>query len=163
MTFIKKKTYEQHDNEEGSFYKSSVTPIKLNRYLENELQVDICIIGGGLTGVSSALNLAKNGFSVALCEARKIGWGASGRNGGQLGIGMRKEQSLIEKKLGFEYAKELWLLGLEAVSETTKLISDYKIQCALQKGVISAGYYKKNKEDFLFEIDHMQKYYNFSG
>ena len=163
MTFIKKITYEQHDNEEGSFYKSSVNHFIGSGYLNNYLEVDVCVIGGGLTGVSSALNLAKKGFSVALCEARTIGWGASGRNGGQLGIGMRKEQSLIEKKLGFEYAKELWILGLEAVSETTKLISDYKINCALQKGVISAGYYKKNKEDFLFEIDHMQKYYNFSG
>ena len=96
--------------------------------------------------MSSALNLAKKGFSVALCEARTIGWGASGRNGGQLGIGMRKEQSLIEKKLGFEYAKELWLLGLEAVSETTKLISDYNIQCALQKGIIYAGFSNKNSK-----------------
>jgi len=163
MTSIKKITYEQHDNEEGSFYRSSVKPLKFIGYLENYLEVDICIIGGGLTGVSSALNLVRKGYSVALCEARTIGWGASGRNGGQLGIGMRKEQSLIEKKLGFEYAKELWKLGLEAVSETTKLISDYNIQCALQKGVISAGFFKKNKEHFLFEIDHMQKYYNFKG
>jgi len=127
MSINKKNTFELHDNEEGSFYKNSVNPFKDSGYLNNYLEVDVCIIGGGLTGVSSALNLAKKGFSVALCEARTIGWGASGRNGGQLGIGMRKEQSLIEKKLGFEYAKELWLLGLEAVIETTKLISDYKI------------------------------------
>ena len=79
------------------------------------------------------------GYSVALCEARILGWGASGRNGGQLGIGMRKDQFFIEKKLGFEHAKELWNIGLEAVSETTKLISKYNIQCALQKGVIHAG------------------------
>ena len=163
MTLIKKITYEQHDNEEGSFYRSSVKPFKYSGYLENYLEVDVCIVGGGLTGVSSALNLVRKGYSVALCEARTIGWGASGRNGGQLGIGMRKEQSLIEKKLGFECAKELWKLGLEAVSETTKLISDYNIQCALQKGVISAGFFKKNKEHFLHEIDHMQKYYNFKG
>ena len=107
MTFIKKITYEQHDNEEGSFYKSSVNPFKGSGYLNNYLEVDVCIIGGGLTGVSSALNLAKKGFSVALCEARTIGWGASGRNGGQLGIGMRKEQSLIEKKLRIYFQKVL--------------------------------------------------------
>ena len=99
MSINKKNTFEQHDNEEGSFYKNSVNPFKDSGYLNNYLAVDVCIIGGGLTGVSSALNLAKKGFSVALCEARTIGWGASGRNGGQLGIGMRKEQSLIEKKL----------------------------------------------------------------
>ena len=68
--------------------------------MENNIDVDVCVIGGGLTGVSSALNLKKKGFSVLLLEARTLGWGASGRNGGQLGIGMRKEQSIIEKKLG---------------------------------------------------------------
>ena len=51
MTFIKKRTYEQHDNEEGSFYKSSVKPFKGSGYLDNYLEVEICIIGGGLKGV----------------------------------------------------------------------------------------------------------------
>ena len=69
MSINKKNTFEQHDNEEGSFYKSSVNPFKGSGYLNNYLEVDVCIIGGGLTGVSSALNLAKKGFSVALCEA----------------------------------------------------------------------------------------------
>ena len=110
MTFIKKKTYEQHDNEEGSFYKSSVKPFEFSERLENNLDIDLCVVGGGLTGISSALNLAREGYSVALCEARTLGWGASGRNGGQLGIGMRKDQFFIEKKLGFEHAKELWNL-----------------------------------------------------
>ena len=159
----KKKTYEQHDNEEGSFYKDSIKPFKFSETLKSNLDIDICVVGGGLTGISSALNLAKKGYSIALCEARTLGWGASGRNGGQLGIAMRKDQFVIEKRLGFELAKELWNLGLEAVTETTKLISEYNIQCALQKGVISAGFSKQNRDDFHLEIDHMQKYYNFEG
>jgi gamma-glutamylputrescine oxidase len=163
MTFIKKKTYEQHDNEEGSFYKNSVKPFEFSERLENNLDIDLCVVGGGLTGISSALNLAMKGYSVALCEARILGWGASGRNGGQLGIGMRKDQFFIEKKLGFEHAKELWNIGLEAVSETTKLISKYNIQCALQKGVIHAGFSKRNRDDFHFEIEHMHKHYNYDG
>jgi gamma-glutamylputrescine oxidase len=163
MTFSKKKTYEQHDNEEGSFYKNSVKPFEFSKRLENNLDIDLCVVGGGLTGISSALNLAREGYSVALCEARTLGWGASGRNGGQLGIGMRKDQFFIEKKFGFEQAKELWNLGLEAVSETTKLISKYNIQCALQKGVIHAGFSKRNMDDFHFEIDHMHKHYNYDG
>ena len=163
MSFIKKKTYEQHDNEEGSFYKDSIKPFKFSETLKSNLDIDICVVGGGLTGISSALNLAKKGYSIALFEARTLGWGASGRNGGQLGIAMRNDQFVIEKRLGFELAKELWNLGLEAVSETTKLISEYNIQCALQKGVISAGFSKQNRDDFHLEIDHMQKYYNFEG
>ena len=145
MIFNKKNTYEQHDNEKDSYYISSVNPLNSIDLLDQDISVDICVIGGGFTGVSSALNLAKKGYSIALCEARTLGWGASGRNGGQLGIAMRKDQFVIEKRLGFELAKELWNLGLEAVSETTKLISKYNIQCALQKGVVSAGFFKKNK------------------
>ena len=95
MNLIKKNTYEQHDNEQGSFYKSSVKPFKNSEILENNLNEEICIIGGGLTGISSALHLAKKGYSVSLFEARKIGWGASGRNGGHFGIGMRKDQKFL--------------------------------------------------------------------
>ena len=60
---------------------------------------------------------------------------------------MRKDQRTIEKKLGFNHAKELWNIGLEAVDVSKKLISDYKIDCNLQKGVISAGYYKNDRDD----------------
>ena len=120
--FNKNKTYEQHDNEKISFYRSSVEDLNSQDDLLTDINVDICVIGGGLTGISTALNLSKNGYSVALCEARKIGWGASGRNGGQLGIGMRKDQYTVEKMLGFDHAKELWNLGLESVDEVKKLI-----------------------------------------
>ena len=159
--FNKKNTYEQHDNENGSFYKSSIKPYNSSDLLNENLEVDVCVVGGGLTGVSSALNLAKKGYSVAICESRLIGWGASGRNGGQLGIGMRKDQPYIEKKLGFDNAKELWKIGLESVEEALKLISEYNISCNLQNGVISAGCFETDIKDFDNEINHLEKYYNF--
>ena len=55
-------------------------------------RADVCIVGGGYTGLSSALHLAERGYDVVLLEARKPGWGASGRNGGQLCSGQRKDQ-----------------------------------------------------------------------
>ena len=163
MQTNKKNTFEQHDNELGSYYQSSIKALNLPRFIDDDLNVDICVIGGGLTGIASSYFLAKNGYSVALFEARRLGWGASGRNGGQLGIGMRKDQRLIEKILGFDHANELWKLGLEAVQETKKFISKHNINCNLQKGVISAGFFNKDKSEFLFDIDHMNKYYNFNG
>ena len=144
MLFNKKKTYEQHDNEKESYYRHSIKPYSSEDFLEDYLEVDICIVGGGLTGVSSALNLVNKGYSVALCESRLIGWGASGRNGGQLGNGMRKDQFFLEKKLGFETAREFWNFGLEAVQYSIDLINKYKIDCNLQNGVISAGCFKKD-------------------
>ena len=129
--FNKNQTYEQHDNEKISFYRSSVEDLNSQDQLTSDIDVDICVIGGGLTGISSAINLSKKGYSVILCEARKIGWGASGRNGGQLGIGMRKDQFTIEKKLGLRHAKELWSLGLEAVEDVKNLIKENEIDCHL--------------------------------
>ena len=163
MPLNKKNTFEQHDNEIANFYRSSVNFINFSNKLESNFIVDVCVIGGGLTGVSSALNLAKKGYKVAIVEARKIGWGASGRNGGQLGIGMRRDQLFLEKKLGKNHAKELWNLGLEAVEEVKDLIKKYKINCALVPGVLNAGYYKKDERAFLNEIEHMQKNYNFDN
>ena len=161
--FNKNRTYEQHDNEKISFYRSSVEDLNSQDHLTSDIDADICIIGGGLTGISSAINLSKKGYSVILCEARKIGWGASGRNGGQLGIGMRKDQYTIEQKLGLSHAKELWNLGLEAVDQAINLINEHKINCHLANGVMSAACFEKDIDEYKFEIEHMSKYYNFEG
>ena len=161
--FNKNQTYEQHDNEKISFYRSSVEDLNSQDQLTSDIDVDICIIGGGLTGISSAINLSKKGYSVILCEARKIGWGASGRNGGQLGIGMRKDQFTIEKKLGLKHAKELWSLGLEAVEDVKNLIKENEIDCHLVNGVMSTACFEKDIDEYKFEIEHMAKNYDFEG
>ena len=161
--FNKNQTYEQHDNEKISFYRSSVEDLNSQDQLTSDIDVDICVIGGGLTGISSAINLSKKGYSVILCEARKIGWGASGRNGGQLGIGMRKDQFTIEKKLGLKHAKELWSLGLEAVEDVKNLIKENEIDCHLVNGVMSTACFERDIDEYKFEIDHMAKNYDFEG
>ena len=163
MIFNKKNTYEQHDNEKGSFYKSSIKPLNSNDKLDQDLNIDICIIGGGLTGMSTALNLSKKGYSVALCEAKNIGSGASGRNGGQLGIGMRKDQFYLEKKLGKIHARGLWDLGIEAVDETLNLIKKNNINCSLVNGILSAGCFDNDYKYFDLELNHLLKYYNFKN
>ena len=161
--FNKNQTYEQHDNEKISFYRSSVEDLNSQDQFTSDIDVDICVIGGGLTGISSAINLSKKGYSVILCEARKIGWGASGRNGGQLGIGMRKDQFTIEKKLGLKHAKELWSLGLEAVEDVKNLIKENEIDCHLVNGVMSTACFEKDINEYKFEIEHMAKNYDFEG
>ena len=158
----KKPTYEQHDNENINYYQQSVNDLKLKYHDLDDSKIDICIIGGGLTGVSSALYLSKKGYNVTLLEARKIGWGASGRNGGQLGGGLRKEQKILEKKLGFNHALELWKLGQEAVQEVKNNIKNYSIDCDLVNGVLTAGYFKDDDKYFQDEINHMAKKYNYN-
>ena len=79
--------------------------------LNGEHDVDVCIIGGGYTGLSSALYLANEGVNVVLVESNKIASGASGANGGQVSGGMRRDQFYLEKALGFQKAKALWCIG----------------------------------------------------
>ena len=66
----------------SSFYAASADSIKNHSRLENEVSADVCVIGGGFTGLSTALHLCEQGKDVVLLEAEKISWGASGRNGG---------------------------------------------------------------------------------
>ena len=162
FSFNKKPTYEQHDNEKSNYYQFSSTKVEVNNLLNENLKVDVCIIGGGLTGISSAFYLAKKGYKVVVLEARKIGWGASGRNGGQLTGGLRKEQKILEKKLGINRALELWKMGLEAVDEVKNNINKFQIDCDLINGVLTAGYYKDDDRYFQDEIEHMNKNYNYS-
>jgi gamma-glutamylputrescine oxidase len=163
MFSTKKNTYKQHHNENISFYRESSGFLGIKNKLESIYQVDICIVGGGLTGVSTALNLMGKGYSVAILEANYIGSGASGRNGGQLGVGMRKDQSFLEKKFGLSDSKNLWDLGLESVKNVTDLIKKYNIDCALRPGIMHVGNNKKDYKFFIEEIDHMQSVYNYSG
>ena len=163
MFTTKKRTFNQHDNEKESFYKFSAPNFPNQIKLNENISTDVCIIGGGLTGISSALNLSNQGLSITILEANKVGSGASGRNGGQLGIGMRKDQFYLEKKFGIEKAKFFWKIGLDAVSNVVNLIEKYKIDCALRQGVLHVGNTKKDYKYFQDEIEHMQKNYNYNN
>ena len=92
-----------------SYYTASIDNNLSFEKLSEDVQADICIIGGGFTGISSALHLAKSGFKVVL-EAHQPGYGASGRNGGHVGIGQRVDQFYLEKSLVWQKQK---LLGYE--------------------------------------------------
>ena len=73
---------------------------------------------------------------MVLLEAEKVGWGASGRNGGHVGVGQRKSQSELESLFGLEKAKTFWQFGLEAVDLVADLITKHSIQCDLKKGIL---------------------------
>jgi gamma-glutamylputrescine oxidase len=101
---------------------------------------DVCVVGGGLTGLSAALHLAERGYQVVLLERRRIAWGASGRNGGQLHSGQRRDQRYLEKHFGNELAKTLWDLAEEAKSEVRERIARHAIDCELTPGVLHAAH-----------------------
>ena len=97
-----------------SWYAATAQPRPPFASLKGEARADVCIIGGGYTGLSAALHLAELGRSVVLLEAHRVGFGASGRNGGQLGSGQRVEQPDLEQMVDPAHAKHLWEMGEDA-------------------------------------------------
>ncbi|MDC1286471.1 FAD-binding oxidoreductase [Gammaproteobacteria bacterium] len=128
------------DKSDSNDYPDSYYHASCNRSIEltaldGSRRADVCIIGGGYTGLSSALHLAERGYDVVLLEARKPGWGASGRNGGQLSSGQRKDQDELSKMVGADAARELWELAEAAKDLAKNLIRKHRIDCDLKPGI----------------------------
>lgn len=122
------------DQHAASYYAASSHPQPDYPALQGELKVDVCVVGGGFSGLNTAIELAERGLSVVLLEARKIGWGASGRNGGQLirGVGHGVEQ--FRPVVGDEGVRQLKLMGLEAVEIVRQRVERHGIDCDLKWG-----------------------------
>ncbi len=101
--------------------------------LAGEVEAEICVVGGGLAGLSTALSLAERGKAVALVEARRIGWGASGRNGGFLSPGFACDMAGIIERVGLDRARELYRLSAEAVATVKTRIREHGIDCELRE------------------------------
>src|SRR5215470_2511574 len=99
---------------EGSYYEATVRRERERAPLKGDQRFDVCVIGGGYTGLSTALHLRARGLRVAVLERERVGAGASGRNGGQVITGQRVDQDALERKYGETRARELWDLALEA-------------------------------------------------
>lgn len=128
--------------------------------LEEDIVVDVCIIGAGYTGLSSALHLAERGYQVAVLEAERVAWGASGRNGGQCSIGQRLPQEELEKRFGREEARRLWDLAAEAVGTVRELIERFAIDCDLKRGNLQAAAKSSDAAWYRRHADHMQQNYD---
>ncbi|MDH3450625.1 MAG: FAD-binding oxidoreductase, partial [Gammaproteobacteria bacterium] len=128
------------DRSDSSDYPDSYYLATKNREIEfaaldGSQRADVCVIGGGYTGLSSALHLARRGYDVVLLEARKPGWGASGRNGGQLCSGQRKDQLALTEMVGADAARRFWELAEAAKNTARELIAEHGIDCDLKPGI----------------------------
>ncbi|MBE9537498.1 MAG: FAD-binding oxidoreductase [Proteobacteria bacterium] len=129
--------------------------------LQGETTADVCIIGGGYTGLSAAIHLRERGYSVVLLEANKVGWGASGRNGGHVGMGQRADQDKLEAMLGMEHAQALWKIAVEAVDTVTDLIERFDISCELKQGNLHVATRAGENTELQAHAEHLNKVYNY--
>ena len=124
---------EQRQEHTGSYYAASANEKTAYPALAGTYRADICIVGGGFSGVSTALTLAERGYSVALLEANRIGWGASGRNGGQIihgGLGLDK----IQAQHGDAIADAVWAMKWRGNDIIRERVKKYGIECDLKDG-----------------------------
>jgi gamma-glutamylputrescine oxidase len=126
-----------------SYY--AATAIGMHEYpaLSGVERADVCVIGGGFTGLSAAVNLAEQGMQVVLLEAERVGFGASGRNGGLIGSGQRKDVLEMEALFGPGRSRQFWELAEAAKAEIRGRVVTHDIACDLQRGQL-VGVHKKS-------------------
>jgi gamma-glutamylputrescine oxidase len=125
--------------------------------LEQDITVDVAIVGGGITGCSAALELAEHGLNVALLEARDIGWGASGRNGGQVLPGYAIAQNKLKRLVGAEDARRLWDMSVEATRLVEERIQRHAIPADYTRGYFYAGIKPRHVAELEEEAEELGK------
>lgn len=126
----------RHDH---GWYPASATSLPVLPRLEQDLECDVCIVGGGVTGVSAALYLAEAGLKVVVLEAQRIGWAASGRNGGFMTPYADLDPVPLEKALGVDHARHYWALANRALDNLHGTVQRLDIDCELKSGALTAA------------------------
>jgi len=143
----------------ASWYAATATPAPPRASLRGEVRADVCIVGAGYTGLSAALHLAQAGRRVVVIEAHRAGFGASGRNGGQLLAGQRKDQQDLERLVGRADAARLWDLAEEALQLPKDLIARHAIDCDLRPGAAQTAFSRGEMEALHASADHLADRY----
>ena len=123
-----------------SYYAATANASPDRPALQGETRADVCIIGAGFTGISAGLELAERGASVVVLEAARVGWGASGRNGGQIVNGYSRELDVIGRRYGTKAADALGKMALEGGQIIRDRTEKYAIDCALVAGNVVTAF-----------------------
>ncbi len=136
----------------NSWYAASANDKRVRPELEGETEADVCVIGAGFTGISAALELAENGLSVVVLEGERIGFGASGRNGGQIVNGYSRDLDVIARRYGPEKAVKLGEMSLEGGEIIRRRVATYGIRC----DVVDGGFFAAFTDKQVKEMAHVK-------
>ncbi len=144
-----------------SWYAETADPTLAFPPLDGDRKAHVAIVGGGYTGLSAALHLAEAGIETVLIEAGRVGSGASGRNGGQLHTGQRRDQDWLERHLGRPAAHELWLLAEEAKALVHDLIDKHQIDAEWRGGLVEAVHKRRLVAEERHYVDTLNEAYDY--
>ena len=139
-------TINSHQDHTASYYAATANKQTVYEQLNGHKKTDVCVIGAGFTGISTALHLAERGYKVHVLEANKVGWGASGRNGGQM-IGGISGESRLSRDLSKINEKIVFEMGWQGHKIIRDRVKKYNIKCDLKNGYIDVAIKPKHVRD----------------
>ena len=147
---------------ENSYYEASVVRPPPSPPLAERIAADVCVVGGGYAGLSAALELATRGYSVSLLEAQRVGWGASGRNGGQVivGFGTDGEQA-IEAQFSAADARRAWDVSVAGLQLLRERIDRYGIDCDYASGYLMLTVKPRRSPALEKWVTHVSRLYDY--
>lgn len=140
----------------SSYYAVTANPAPDRPALQGTVECDVCVIGGGIAGCSTALHLAERGYRVVLLEEQRIGWGASGRSGAQAIFGVACGHSKLERLIGREPARAVWDVSIEGLSLMRHLIDHYSIACDWVDGQMLTAIKPRQDSELRVELRELQ-------
>jgi gamma-glutamylputrescine oxidase len=140
-----------------TYYAHTVAGTPARRPLNGDIETDVCVIGGGMAGLSTALGLAERGRRVVVLEQHRIAWGASGRNAGFVGAGFAGEPLNLPRRVGAEPARKLYSLTIEAVELVRRRIRDFAIPCDFVAGGTIEAWWTDSADNTRSYQDRMAK------
>ncbi|MEM6276633.1 MAG: FAD-binding oxidoreductase [Pseudomonadota bacterium] len=143
----------------ASWYAVTSKPPPQREALKGAQRADVAILGAGYTGLTAALELARKGLSVTVVEAHRAGFGASGRNGGQVGSGYNLSQSTLEKELGEGPARALWDLSMDAKAMVKDFCADHAPDARFTPGVAHGAWSHRDFAELRDDADHLSQAY----
>ena len=127
----------------ASYYAATANPSPARPALQGTVSADVCVIGAGFTGLSTALHLAERGYRVVVLEGARVSWGASGRNGGQLVNGFNRDLDGIARRYGKAAAEAIGPLLFEGAAIIRQQVQKYDIHCDLKPGNLYMAFNRK--------------------
>jgi gamma-glutamylputrescine oxidase len=145
-----------------SYYAATARPFAPLPELPGDIETDVAIIGGGYSGLSAALNLVERGYRVALVDQARIGWGASGRNGGQINTGLRKGPVELIARYGRDRAKALFDLAEEGRAIIRERVKRHRIRCDLRSNTLYVAHRPGQEGWMRAEVETLEREFGYS-
>jgi gamma-glutamylputrescine oxidase len=147
----------------GSYYAATAHPSTLRPPLTGAVDCDVCVVGGGIAGCSTALHLAERGYRVVLLESARVGWGASGRSGAQALFGVAAGHDKLSRLIGESDARKVWDITIEGLALIRELIAKHRIDCDWVDGHMQVAVKARHDSELREEIEMLHTRLGYSS